>query len=159
MVLAIQILHLKDWSLSLKIGMQKCVSTRYAVLRDSTLTSAATLPRAKKWAVLSAIISQLLEKNVATSLSCPYHTENFNPNTSDDGVYEYACCVLSLALFMFEFRDAVKEGDGERVYRVWKYLLLLFRESGRTKYALEALNLHLQHYGLPPHLAFEITWS
>jgi len=93
------------------------------------------------------------------SLSCPHHTENFSPNTSDDGVYEYACCVLSLALFMFEFRDAVKEGDGERVYRVWKYLLLLFHESGRTKYALEALNLHLQHYGLPPHLAFEITWS
>ena len=44
-------------------------------------------------------------------------------------------------------------------YRVWKYLLLLYRESGRTKYALEALNLHLQHYGLPPRLAFEIVWS
>jgi len=127
--------------------------------KDSTLTSAATLPKAKKWEALSASISLLLEKHVTTSLSCPHHTENFNPNTSDDGVYEYACCVLSLALFMFEFRDAVKEGDGERVYCVWKYLLLLFRESGRTKYALEALNLHLQHYGLPPHLAFEITWS
>ena len=84
---------------------------------------------------------------------------HFNPNTSNDSIYEYACCVLSLSLFMTEFNDAIKEGDGERVYRVWKYLLLLFRESGRTKYALEALNLHFQHYGLPPRLAFEIVWS
>ena len=127
--------------------------------KDSTLTSAVTLPRASKWAVLSASIHRLLEKYVATSLSCPHHTQHFDPNTSADGMYEYACCVLSLALFMFEFNDGIKEGDGERVYHVWKYLLLLYRESGRTKYALEALNLHLQHYGLPPRLAFEIVWS
>ncbi len=61
---------------------------------------------------------------------CPHHTQHFDPTTSDDGIYKYACGVLSLALFMFEFNDAIKEGDGERVYRVWKYLVLIFRESG-----------------------------
>jgi L1 cell adhesion molecule like protein len=127
--------------------------------KDATLKNAITLPRARKWEVLSASIRPLLEKYVVTSLSCPHHSQHFDPDTSDDGIYEYACCVLSLALFMFEFKDAIKEGDGERVHRVWKYLLLLYRESGRTKYALEALNLHFQHYGLPPHIAFEIKWS
>lgn len=86
-----------------------------------------------------------------------HHIQQFDPNTSDDSIYEYACCVLSLALFMLEFNDAIKE-DGERVYHVWKYLLLFYRASGRTKYALEALNLHFQHYGLP-RLSYEIIWS
>lgn len=128
--------------------------------KDLTLTSAVTLPKTSRWAVLLASIRWLLEKYLVTSLSCPHHTQHFDPNTSDDGIYEYACCVLSLALFMFEFNDAIKEGDGERVYCVWKYLLLLFCESGQTKYALEALNSPLPvYYGLPPCLAFEIVWS
>ncbi len=64
-----------------------------------------------------------------------------------------------MAMFVFEFDDAVKEGDGERVYRLWKHLLLIFRSSGRTKYTLEALNLHFQHYGLSPRQVFQLTWS
>lgn len=45
------------------------------------------------------------------------------------------------------------------INRLWKYLLLIFREDDLTKYALEALNLHLQVYGLSPRLAFELMWS
>ena len=48
--------------------------------------------------------------------------------------------VLSTALFMAEFKDVEREGDGIRIDRVWKYLLLFFRSSGKTKYVLEACN-------------------
>ena len=51
----------------------------------------------------------------------------FSPETSND---EYAKEVLSKALFIFAFDDVIKEGDGDRVYRIWKYLLLIiFRED------------------------------
>ena len=60
--------------------------------------------------------------------------------------------VLSTALFMAEFKDAVREGDGIRVDRVWKYLLLFFRSSGKTKYAPEALYLQFQKLTLSPRL-------
>jgi len=65
-------------------------------------------------------------------------------NTSNDGVCLYAREVLSIGLIWHEFHDAVKEGDGERVTRVWKFLLLVFKNSGRKNYSLEALNLFLQ---------------
>lgn len=123
------------------------------------LQEATKLPRLEKWNVLRTSIRGLLKQYVSLSLSCPHHPAGFDPQSSVDGVYEYACTVLSMAMFVFEFDDAVKEGDGERVYCLWKHLLLIFRYSGRTKYSLEALNLHFQHYGLSPRQAFQLIWS
>ena len=125
---------------------------------NQSLQDAVKLPQAEKWLVLSTCIGDLLQKFVSSSLACPHHQE-FSVDTSEDSVYEYACAVLSMAMFAFEFNDAVKEGDGERVYRIWQYLLLHFRASGRTKYTLEALNLHLQCHGLAPNIAFQLKWS
>ena len=41
----------------------------------------------------------------------------------DDGIFVYACEVLSLGLLWHCFHDAVKEGVGRRVITIWKYLL------------------------------------
>ena len=136
-------------------NMENIKSTpKHPLLTDELLSQSGM----EKWAALSMCIKELLEKYVSLSLDCPNHP-NFSPETSNDSVYEYAKEVLSKALFIFAFDDAIKEGDGDRVYRLWKYLLLIFREDGRTKYVLEALNLHLQVYGLSPRLAFELMWS
>ena len=93
-------------------------------------------------------IKELLEKYVSLSLDCHPNHADFSSDTSNDSVCGYAKEVLSKALFIIAFDDAIKEGDGDRVYHIWKYLLFIFREDGRTKYALEALNLHLQVSGL-----------
>ena len=45
-----------------------------------------------------------------------------------DLVCDYASKVLSLGLLYEEFVDAIREGDGSRVMRRWRYLLLVFRE-------------------------------
>ena len=75
-------------------------------------------------------------------------------------MYSYACEVLSLGLFYFVFRDSIREGDGDRDMIVWKYLLLLFKASKRTNYAIEALTLLAQYYLiLPPRLAEQLKWS
>ena len=121
------------------------------------------LSKDQKWMLLHDLISPIISKYVSTSLECPYQQmtmpENFSVTVSDDKVFEYACSVLSAAMFVYEFDDGVRQGDGDRMYRVWKYLLLLFRQFGRTKYALEALTLQLQCNGLPQHVAADIKWS
>ena len=46
-----------------------------------------------------------------------------------------------MGLLAWDLEDAIREGDGERIVRLWKFLLLQFKQAGRTKYALEALSL------------------
>ena len=119
-----------------------------------------TLSTDQKWMLLHDIISPIISKYVSTSLECPYQQEtmpeNFSVKASDDKVFEYACCILSSTMLMYEFNDGVREGDGDRV---WKYLLLLFCPHSRIKYALEALTLQLQCNGLPKDIAEDIKWS
>ena len=78
----------------------------------------------------------------------------------DDGILEYGKEVLSLGLLYLEFRDAIKEGDGLRVLRCWKYLLLLFKASQRKNYSLEAFNLLCQYYNyFQPTMAQQLLYS
>lgn len=65
--------------------------------------------------------------------------------TAPDGILEYSCAVLNDGLFLFELWDAIHEGDGERVARCWKVMLMYFMYGGQLKYALEAV--HLQSFG------------
>ena len=77
-----------------------------------------------------------------------------------DGVYEYAREYLTLGLLYSEFKDAVKEGDGNRVVRCWRFFLLYFKASHRKNYSIEALNLLAQYnLLLPPRLAEQLKWS
>ncbi len=62
-----------------------------------------------------------------------------------DHIFNYSVQLLRLGCFYLEFRDAIKEGDGERVLRCWKYMIPIFSASGNTNYACEAVNLVLQH--------------
>ena len=55
--------------------------------------------------------------------------------------------------------DAWTEGDGERICRCWKILLLHFCDGGCTKYAWEALRLLFQLKQLSPSLAHQVKWS
>ena len=76
------------------------------------------------------------------------------------GCRGYACETLSLGLLYAEFRDAIREGDGHRVFRGWKYLFLIFKTTKRTNYAIEAFELLVQyHIVLPPWLAHQLKWS
>ena len=77
-----------------------------------------------------------------------------------DGVYEYARETLSLTLLHAEFQDAIREGDGERVLRVWKFLLPLFKVSNKVNYSIEAFNVLAQYFILlSPRLAEQLLWS
>ena len=56
--------------------------------------------------------------------------------------------------------DAIREGDGKRIVRLWKFLLLQFKQAGRTKYALEALSLQCNiNTALSEKQAHDLKWN
>ena len=79
---------------------------------------------------------------------------------SNDRVHNYSRVLCHVASLAMEFTDAWSEGDGVRVLRCWKVLLLHFFAGRRTKYALEALRIQvhsLPRLGSPTDLR-EYTW-
>lgn len=79
---------------------------------------------------------------------------------SYDKILPYSRDVTGVGLILREFKDAIKEGDGDRCIRVWKYFLLMFRASNRINYAMEAFNFLSQyHIVLSPYLAEGVKWS
>ena len=106
--------------------------------------------------ILNDVASRVVEGYV--DLSTRFAEMKQRP--SGDGVHAYACEALSLGLLYLEFKDAIREGDGDRILRVWQYFLLLFKASNRTNYSVEAFTLLSQyHLILPPHLAEQLKWS
>ena len=82
------------------------------------------------------------------------------PKPSEDKKRGYAIEILSLGCFYLEYSDAIKEGDGKRVLRCWRYLLSIFYSSGRTNYANEVLRMLYQHdYILSPRHKTELLWG
>jgi hypothetical protein len=86
---------------------------------------------------------------------------NASTTTSDD-IFNYNCALLADGLFFLNFLDAVKEGDGERLMRQYKYMLLYCRadDQGSTKYALECLyQLFLVNSILSPRDSERFVWN
>ncbi len=68
-------------------------------------------------------------------------TEPVKNTESIDKVQTYACELLSYGLFYLEFSDSIREGDGTRILRCWRYLMLIFKLGKRRNYSIEGLNL------------------
>ena len=57
------------------------------------------------------------------------------------------------------FYDSVKEADGNRLIRNWKFNLLIFKAARRKNYSKETLNLLLQvNYLLSPRESAQLKW-
>ena len=104
----------------------------------------------------SSLIMQICSKILETVVSFRF---NDSPKSCNDKVLDYSTKLLSLGCFYLEFRDSIREGDGIRVHRCWKYLLPIFKNSNRRNYSLEALYLlHQYQYELPPREAEKLLW-
>ena len=78
---------------------------------------------------------------------------------SPDGVHNYASAVLNDGLLLLEFKDAVREGDGERILRVWKVLLMYFHHAKHKNYKLEAFHLLSMVNICAPRISAQMKWS
>jgi len=77
-----------------------------------------------------------------------------------DGVYLYACDLMTLGFLWMGFHDAIREGDGERVMTYWKFFLVFFRMLGRKNYCIEAVNIQLLHkHHLSQRQSAQLVWS
>lgn len=76
-----------------------------------------------------------------------------------DGVVDYARVFCHHASLALEYMDAVEHGDGHRIWRCWRILLLHFHSNGHTKYAWEALRLQFQLVTLPYPVAYHLKWG
>ena len=87
------------------------------------------------------------------------NNSNDDTHTAPDCVLVYSKELLTLSLLWFGFYDSIKEGDGERVKRYWKFMLLLFKASKRRNYAVEAANFLINETLYPPRLKNQMLWS
>ena len=77
-----------------------------------------------------------------------------------DLVLEYASETLTLGLFLMEFIDAIREGDGHRIIQCWRFFLLLFKASNRKNYSIEAFTLLCQfHFIFSECMKQQLVWS
>ncbi len=94
-------------------------------------------------------------------VDCLIHFQfNKTDTESTDKVHKYGKQMLSLGCFYLEYSDAIQEGDGDRVVRCWRYLLPIFKSSGRKNYSIEALNMLYQYqYKFTPRQSAQLIWN
>lgn len=87
-------------------------------------------------------------------------SEASSSGNKEDHKFNYGCVTISLGLLLRNADDAVREGDGERIIRVWKFLMPLFKLHNHQKYALAALRMQAEMYSLlTGSLAHELKWN
>ncbi|CAL9694043.1 unnamed protein product [Knipowitschia caucasica] len=73
---------------------------------------------------------------------------------------QHAEARLYFGFLILDMLDAVKEGDGERLIRLYKVALLIYKAYGHTKYAYSTLLLTVQlNSTLSPRIAHDIMWN
>ena len=78
-----------------------------------------------------------------------------------DDMYNYHKSLMEIGMLIMNIQDAISEGDGGRVVRCWKFLLLYLKhDNGSQKYSLEVLYLMFQINAiLLPRSAHQLIWN
>jgi hypothetical protein len=99
---------------------------------------------------------------VAEQHSKPSANSSQNVAKSSDDMFNYQSSFLEVGMLLANFYDAISEGDGQRVVRCWKFILLYLVQDGASsrKYALEAFYLLCQiNSTLSPRAAHRLIWN
>ena len=105
---------------------------------------------------LESVSKSIVQKFINIKLPSP------KPSTSKavDKVHIYGKEVMTLGLLWLNFYDSIREADGDRIIRNWKFNLLVFKAGKRKNYSIEAVNLLLQlDHLLSPREAAQLKWS
>lgn len=57
--------------------------------------------------------------------------EEKEESVGEDYLFNYHRSKLAFGLILFEMDDAIKEGDGRRLHDLYKFVLLIYRHTGR----------------------------
>lgn len=103
-----------------------------------------------------------VEDPTLVTTSTPTCTTPPKESKPGDDVYNYNCALLTDCFLFFNFLDAIKEGDGARIMRQYKYIMLYCKADGShsTKYALECLyQFFLVHALLSQRDSERFVWN
>ena len=143
---------------AVKSDPSKCMKAAedfFTVVLYAYIMAAARKIMAKSTSLPSCIdVARQVVSNYIT-LTLPDSTAS----TYKGNTYGYGLDVLNLGLMWLGFHDAVREGDGDRIVRYWRFLLPVFHHSKRRNHSLEALNLLVQMITLSPRQVAEIKWN
>ena len=117
-----------------------------------SLTSDDTVKRST---LLKAILSVLQEHVSLPSLLNIRRISKRSCPRVCSGNFEFS----ESCLIFLECQDATREGDGEHIIHCWRYLLLIYKQSGRTNYSTEAFTLSSQFQFLfSERMQMQIMW-
>lgn len=91
-------------------------------------------------------VVELARAIVSNNIHLPRINDSDACKDCEDKVCLYATELLSLAMMWHGFHDSIREGDGERILRYWKVLLVVFKSTNHHNYAKEAVNILFQYY-------------
>ena len=81
-------------------------------------------------------------------------------DSGEDFIRNYTHNAMLLCLIAKDFEDARKHGDGLRIIRLLKFMMLYFKHDGKHKYAFHILHQLAQiKFLLPPKLAHDTVWN
>ena len=131
-------------------NMKACEDFLSIVLSSHIVVAAQTILKSTPGDLTIHELSNAVVEKIVNFLSKHNHgidetEDSVAAVSNDDLVHVYACEIVSLGLLWHSYHDAVKEGDGERMLMIWKYLLVIFNSSRQKNYTKEAIILLLQH--------------
>ena len=82
------------------------------------------------------------------------------PKDSNEDFFIYHSAKFAFGFILFEFSDAIKEGDGHRLFNLYKLALLIYKCNGHFKYAyIVVLYLVKCIAILSKFQAFRLKWN
>ena len=134
--------------------MKACEGFLQLVLMAYIIEAASVVRKSLLAAGENPDLSQVAKLVVSlyTDMS-PDHT----PTHSSDQVQDYAKEILTLGLLWYGFKDAIREGDRDRVMQYWRYFLVLFKACRRKNYSCEAAKVLFSDR--PCHLACKSSYG
>ncbi len=118
------------------------------------------LPESEREEMISNICKKVLDRYCTIRHNNIENDPDDSPDEYSDQVKLYASEVLTLGLLYFEFCDAIREGDGTRIIRCYRYFLLMLKHSHKTNYSNEVLLMLYQiEFALTPRQVQQLMWS
>ena len=100
------------------------------------------------------------EREIHPDFVAPELPTETDQDLSDDSMFNYHQCKMAFGLLIRGFEDAVKEGDGQRLFETYKLLLLIYKSHKHPKYAYVTLHYLIKVFAILPEFEAErLKWN
>lgn len=110
--------------------------------------------------LLTILLYHRHEREIHPEFIAPELPTQTDKDLSDDSMFNYHQCKMAFGLLIRGFEDAVKEGDGQRLFETYKLLLLIYKSHKHPKYAYVTLHYLIKVCAILPEFEAErLKWN